>query len=75
MNAVEPKAERRPGKAPACPGCGSDDVVRVVYGYPGEELAKSGRYNVASGGCVIGQGSPSWRCRACECEFQPDAPD
>lgn len=49
-----------------CPRCGSTDAIRIIYGLPDHELfAASERGEVALGGCVIGEESPDFECRAC----------
>jgi hypothetical protein len=49
-----------------CPRCGSTDAIRIIYGLPDHELFEaSERGEVALGGCVIGDESPDFECRAC----------
>jgi hypothetical protein len=51
---------------PPCPACGATDVVPIVYGYPSPELtAESLRGEVVLGGCLVGEESPEYECRAC----------
>jgi hypothetical protein len=51
---------------PLCPRCGSADVLRIVYGYPTPEAFEAAdRGDIALGGCVIGEESPAYECRAC----------
>jgi hypothetical protein len=48
-----------------CPRCGSEEVIRILYGAPGPDLledARSGR--VALGGDVFWPEAPEWRNRA-----------
>jgi len=47
-------------KKPNCPYCGSDDVYEIVYG-PCFELKKG----QVSGGCIVTDNSPRWRCLEC----------
>ena len=55
------------GKKRACPECGSEDVVPIVYGMPGPELREqSDRGEVALGGCCVSDDDPTHLCRACE---------
>lgn len=63
-----PAAEQK--ERPPCPGCGSTQVVPIVYGYPGWEMgveADQGR--VALGGCVVSGDDPQWHCKACGRDF------
>lgn len=63
-------SKRRPTK---CPACGSREVVRIVYGYPGPELvqdAESGK--VTLGGCCVSGFDPSWQCLECEAAIYPE---
>ncbi len=54
---------RRPAR---CPGCGSERVVRLVYGYPGPDLRDQARRGeVGLGGCLISEHDPSWGCADC----------
>ncbi len=59
---------------PTCPRCHSDEVVPIVYGLPGPELAEESRAGrVALGGCVIFPEAPDWRCVACGHDWRDDA--
>jgi hypothetical protein len=50
---------------PRCPRCGGA-LVPIVYGLPTRETELiAARGAVALGGCVIHDGAPRWRCRAC----------
>ncbi|MBI1883479.1 MAG: hypothetical protein HYS08_04645 [Chlamydiae bacterium] len=53
---------------PACPVCGSsENVVRIVYGYPSEKLMKEAdEGKVKLGGCVIGGADPRFYCKKCD---------
>jgi hypothetical protein len=45
---------------PACPACGSGDVLRIVYGLmSAERMAGRG---IALGGCCVTAESPAWLC-------------
>ena len=51
---------------PVCPRCGSRQVVPIVYGLPGKQLAAdadAGR--VVLGGCRVSDGDPIRSCVAC----------
>lgn len=55
-----------------CPECGSEDTVRIVYGFPGTEMIEAAeRGEIALGGCVISAmgGDSDRRCRACDGEW------
>ena len=54
-----------------CPRCSSDEVLRVVYGLPSEEMIEesiAGR--VLLGGCAVWPESPDWQCVACGHEWR-----
>jgi hypothetical protein len=54
-----------------CPRCGSQHVVRIVYGYPSREMfeeAREGR--IALGGCFLSPDSPDYTCDACGHEWR-----
>jgi hypothetical protein len=49
----------REKNAKRCPRCGSQHVVKIVYGYPSREMfedAREGR--IALGGCTVWADSP-----------------
>ncbi len=51
---------------PPCPGCGATDVIPIVYGYPTLETSEAWeRGEIQLGGCIIGEESPEYECRAC----------
>jgi hypothetical protein len=53
-------------QAQKCPNCGSSDIRKIVYGYPGPGLADDIAANrIVRGGCVIMGGDPNWQCAAC----------
>jgi hypothetical protein len=57
---------------PACPKCGSQRVMPVMYGYPsveGMEAARRGE--VVLGGCVVYDLAPRWACAECHHQFPP----
>ena len=50
----------------ACPRCGSNEAVRILYGYPTFEAAEAERRGeVVLGGCLVGEESPDFECRSC----------
>jgi hypothetical protein len=56
-----------------CPRCSSDEVLRVVYGLPSEEMIEesiAGR--VLLGGCVVWPEAPDWQCVVCGHEWRGD---
>jgi hypothetical protein len=58
---------RKHGK---CPDCGSRDSMPIVYGYPTEAtLHASHRGELDLGGCIVMDGNPHWRCKACGRRF------
>ena len=49
-----------------CPECEGTDVVPIVYGFPGPDLADAqNRGEVELGGCVVTGADPEWRCKVC----------
>lgn len=59
---------RRRTDAPSvrCPNCGSGRSRPIAYGFPGSDMTDAfERGEVALGGCVIHDNSPSRRCRDC----------
>ena len=55
------------------PGCSSDEVIPIVYGYPGPELfedSTAGR--VALGGCVVFPDAPDRTCTNCGHKWRVD---
>jgi hypothetical protein len=56
-----------------CPRCSSDEVLRVVYGLPSEEMIEesiAGR--VLLGGCAVWPEAPDWQCVVCGHEWRAD---
>ena len=52
------------GKHPACPKCGSEQVVPIAYGLPGPEMSEEAdRGEIELGGCVVQR--ERWFCKAC----------
>ncbi|WP_237495129.1 hypothetical protein [Modestobacter sp. L9-4] len=52
-----------------CPKCGMEDAVRVVPGLPDPGLLRAAeRGLVVLCGCVVVDGQPEFRCRACAYE-------
>lgn len=59
--------------AERCPRCQSDEVLRIAYGMPSEEMVResiAGR--VAFGGCLVWPEAPDRTCRACGYEWRSD---
>lgn len=53
-----------------CAGCGSVNVVKIVYGYPSYELfqdAEAGKIRL--GGCCISDSDLKYFCKDCEKEW------
>lgn len=49
-----------------CPACGSQAVLRIVYGMPGEEMRRKAEAGlIALGGCVIEEDQPRAECGDC----------
>jgi predicted Zn-ribbon and HTH transcriptional regulator len=56
-----------------CPQCHSEDLVRIVYGMPSEEMVEesvAGR--VALGGCLVWPDAPDYTCQNCGYEWRAD---
>ena len=58
--------------ASECPECGSNKVVRIIYGYleSSEDLKKEldvGKTRL--GGCCVSEDSPEWACNSCYHEW------
>ena len=62
----------------ACPACGSDGVLPIMYGYPapgaisngvdeeGNEVTLDSHGNeIAMGGCIVEEGAPNFECKKC----------
>ena len=60
-------SENKPNK---CPACGSQKVVRILYGMPSYEAfldSKAGK--IILGGCVISDNDPRWGCIDCNAKI------
>jgi hypothetical protein len=54
-----------------CPNCSSYEVVRIVYGYPGDELIEHAQKGeVVLGGCFIEPDNPTHKCIKCNLGFK-----
>ena len=61
------KGSKRTSK---CPSCKSEQVIPIVYGLPGVELAGQAEEGlIALGGCCVDDNNPRWMCKACEHEW------
>lgn len=55
---------RAPGEA--CPACGADALVPIVYGFPTYDAAQAeDRGELVIGGCVLGFDDPTHQCKTC----------
>ena len=54
-----------------CPKClKKDQVVKIIYGYPGPELGEAERRGkIMLGGCVIEEDHPEYYCKKCHRGF------
>ena len=53
--------------SPGCPNCSSENVARIVFGYPGPEMMEeSQRGKIVLGGCCVGEDDPQWHCNDCD---------
>jgi len=56
---------------PACPECGSHDVVPIIYGLPGPELeTRAVMGEVMLGGCVVFDSAPDLYCKSCSASWR-----
>ena len=52
--------------AMTCPRCGSSEIVRIAYGYPGPDMHEEvKRGEAVLGGCMVFPDSPSHECGDC----------
>ena len=57
----------KPRSTPVCPQCRSENVVPIVYGYPGPEAAQSAEQGrIHLGGCCVSGRDPEWHCEDCD---------
>ena len=57
-------------KKRVCPECGSEDIARIVFGFPGQELMeRAQRREIVLGGCWLSDQEPQWHCKDCEDEW------
>ena len=57
-------------RRPHCPDCNSDDVAKIVYGYPDLDLIlQAGDRRLKLGGCCVTEDDPEWHCWQCEREW------
>ena len=66
-------------ETPACPKCGSDQVIPVLYGLPSKEAMEAGRRGeLAFGGCCL---PPQWSdmnrwcCKQCQFRWSGNPQD
>ena len=53
-----------------CPGCGSPNVLPIMYGLPGDEMIKAAELGkVKLGGCCIYANMPTQHCGLCGFEW------
>ncbi|MDQ3315997.1 MAG: hypothetical protein M3522_01540 [Actinomycetota bacterium] len=57
----------------ACPKCGSEDGLPIIYGMPSEEMVEESIAGlVALGGCAFWPGSPNRTCSNCGHDWRAD---
>jgi len=55
---------------PACPECGSELVLEIVFGLPTDDaMEEAERGRIALGGCLVSDDDPEWRCKSCGYEW------
>lgn len=53
-------------KSKKCPNCNSKEVIPIIYGMPGMDLAKKEiNGKVKLGGCLVVEGNLNWHCKNC----------
>ncbi|PIQ95863.1 MAG: hypothetical protein COV67_12545 [Nitrospinae bacterium CG11_big_fil_rev_8_21_14_0_20_56_8] len=58
-----------------CPRCRSEELIPILYGYPeSPALDKALRGEIELGGCLVSEGNPTWKCKACGLPFSPETP-
>ena len=58
-------------KLKKCPKCKSQEVIPIIYGLPGLDLAeKESNGEVKLGGCLVIEGNPEWHCKNCGYEWK-----
>jgi ribosomal protein S14 len=70
MSGAERK-KKAPGESKhRCPFCGSGDVLPILYGLPGLEMAKDAEEGkIVIGGCIVDPEYPTSRCKKCGHEW------
>ena len=54
-----------------CPGCKSDKVIPILYGYPTHEAFLSVEEGkLVLGGCEVSDEAPNWHCKECSKEWK-----
>lgn len=49
-----------------CPICKKRSVVKIIYGYPSQELLDEAiKKEVVLGGCIVEETSPEFHCLKC----------
>lgn len=49
-----------------CPQCSSKETVKIVYGYPSQELLQSWfKKEIELGGCIVRKENPTHKCKKC----------
>jgi predicted RNA-binding Zn-ribbon protein involved in translation (DUF1610 family) len=49
-----------------CPICNKKSVVKIVYGYPSQELLDEAiKKEVVLGGCIVDEANPEFQCLQC----------
>ena len=47
-----------------CPKGHSDQIIPIVYGYPGPKLMReANECKVKLGGCIVQESDPKWYCK------------
>jgi transposase-like protein len=53
-----------------CPACGSENIAKIIFGFPGQELMQRAlRREIVLGGHSLSDQEPQWHCRDCEDEW------
>lgn len=53
-----------------CPKCGSQNIVKIIYGYPtAKTMKKAEKGKIKLGGCCISENDPTRHCKDCGKNF------
>jgi len=57
-------------KTVKCPKCGSNNIIKIIYGMVGPEMGEAENSGeIRLGGCCITDDNPTHYCKDCKTEF------